>query len=129
MLCIVVCTCYSCSSLHGWLYIASKLLQVLQIDRVHGYWLSKRLLVLIETVPFTCVNVTALLISYKNIFCLQNVATFRTQQLHSGGYIVRGQWGVKVIEGSRSLRGRWSLQNIWGPTLPQSGGSSTFNMR
>ena len=36
------------------------ILHVLTIDRVHGYWFCKRLLVLIETVPFTRVNVTAL---------------------------------------------------------------------
>jgi len=36
------------------------ILHVLKKDHVHGYWLCKRLLVLIETVPFTCVNVMAL---------------------------------------------------------------------
>jgi len=36
------------------------ILHVSKIDRVHGYWFCKRLLVLIETVPFTRVNVTAL---------------------------------------------------------------------
>jgi len=36
------------------------ILNVLKIYRVHGYWFCKRLLVLIETVLFTRVNVTAL---------------------------------------------------------------------
>ena len=36
------------------------ILHVLKIDRVHGYRFYKRSLVLIETVPFTSVNVTAL---------------------------------------------------------------------
>ena len=40
--------------------LLTPLLHVLKIDRVHGYWFCKRLLVLIETVPFTRVNVTAL---------------------------------------------------------------------
>jgi len=31
----------------------TSLLHVLKIDRVHGYWFSKGVLVLIETVPFT----------------------------------------------------------------------------
>ena len=36
------------------------ILHVFIIDRVHGYWFC--LLVLIETVPFTRVNVTALVL-------------------------------------------------------------------
>ena len=32
---------------------AKPLLHVSKIDRVHGYWLSKRVLILIETVPYT----------------------------------------------------------------------------
>ena len=44
------------------------ILHVLKIDRVHGYSFCKGLLVLIQTVPFTRVNVTALYVSA--LFCI-----------------------------------------------------------
>jgi len=43
---------------------------VLKIDRVHRYWFCKRFLVLIETVPVTRVNVTALVKTLENILQL-----------------------------------------------------------
>ena len=47
--------------------LTSSFLHVLKIDRVHGYSFRKCLLVLIDTVLFTCVNVTDLFMMKKFI--------------------------------------------------------------
>ena len=47
--------------------LTSSLLHVLKIDRVHRYSFRKHLLVLIDTVLFTCVNVTDLFMIKKFI--------------------------------------------------------------
>jgi len=60
-------------------------LHVLKIDRVHGYWFCKRLLVLIETVPFTRVTMTTLLlwlISDLNIVLLPMVEQYIIWLVH-----------------------------------------------